>query len=107
MADFEKKNSLNTIAEFMNGTPEERVENYRMANPIENITSVPTSFLIVHGTEDRRVPISQSQLLQEKLKAQGIVANLYTVAGAIHGDSKIYQPDVSKHVTEFLVTTLF
>jgi acetyl esterase/lipase len=42
-------------------------------------------FLIVHGDEDRTVPLNQSQLLHEALARAGVSAQLHTIRGGGHG----------------------
>ena len=42
-----------------------------VASPARNIAANPPPFLVFHGTADPLVPLSQSKLLVEALKAKG------------------------------------
>ena len=54
------------------------------ANPITYISASTPPFLIMHGTADTAVPIEQSQILYEALKAKGVEAQLVRVPGVNH-----------------------
>jgi acetyl esterase/lipase len=56
-----------------------------VASPVTYISSDDPPFLIVHGTLDTTVPLSQSQRLAEKLKAGGVDAELLVVENAGQG----------------------
>ncbi len=51
--------SNDAVAEFMGGTPDERPRDYDEACPSKHGLSVPA--ILIHGTEDDIVPISQSR----------------------------------------------
>lgn len=55
------------------------------ANPITFVSKDDPPFLIVHGDDDRTVPINQSQLLFAALKGAGVSAHFHTIHGAGHG----------------------
>ena len=42
-------------------------------------------FLILHGDKDNLVPLKQSRMLYEKLKAAGTDVKIHVVEGAGHG----------------------
>ena len=54
-------------------------------SPVTYITSAAPPFLILHGDQDRLVPLRQSQILQERLSAAGVPAELVVVKNAGHG----------------------
>ena len=84
---------------FVGGTPEEHLDVIQLANPIRFLpvvgpaAAVATAtaavalppFLIMHGTNDRTVPIGQSQLLADALKAAGGSATFRIIDGLGHG----------------------
>jgi dipeptidyl aminopeptidase/acylaminoacyl peptidase len=47
-------------------------ETWRDASPAFHVVKGDAPFLIVHGTRDESVPISQAQELYDKLKAAGV-----------------------------------
>ena len=55
------------------------------ANPITYVTADDPPFLILHGDQDRQVPLEQSRLLHRALRAAGVDATLHVVGGAGHG----------------------
>lgn len=55
------------------------------ASPITHVTADDPPFLILHGDRDTLVPVSQSQMLHEKLLAAGITSTLIVVKNAGHG----------------------
>lgn len=55
------------------------------ASPMTYITKDDPPFLIIHGEEDGTVPVSQSQLFADALKAAGVPTTLDVIAGRGHG----------------------
>ncbi|MFI1993124.1 alpha/beta hydrolase fold domain-containing protein [Actinoplanes sp. NPDC020271] len=54
------------------------------ANPLHRVTPSAPPVLIIHGTEDGLVPLSQSQVLFDTLAAASVPATFYTVPGVGH-----------------------
>ena len=71
----------------------------RTANPINYVSKSDPPFLIVHGTNDPLVPISQSKLLDAALARVKVSSTLVTVNGGGHG--KGFGKDVTETVTRF------
>jgi len=71
------------------------------ANPITYVASDSAPFLIVHGDEDRRVPLHQSRLLYDALKRAGVEAELVVVKGGGHGGPQFRKPDIRGKVEAF------
>ncbi|MBM3174084.1 MAG: alpha/beta hydrolase [Chloroflexi bacterium] len=55
------------------------------ASPAPHVSPDDPPFLIMHGDKDRLVPLSQSQILYDRLKAVGVPATLVIVKNAGHG----------------------
>jgi len=53
------------------GTPEENPDLYDERSPVNLVENLSAPLLIVHGVNDRRVPISQARLLREALTDAG------------------------------------
>jgi acetyl esterase/lipase len=70
------------------------------ANPIAYVSKDDPPFLIVHGNEDRTVPINQSQLLFAALKTAGVSAHFHTIHGAGHGTG-FGGPEIEPMVRDF------
>jgi acetyl esterase/lipase len=77
---------------------EERATRLLDVSPIHWVDAHDPPFLIIHGTEDRVVPISQSDALHEALVAAGTASELVRVEGAGHG---IREPGVLLQAAKF------
>ena len=62
-----------------------RSETGRKISPLYFVTSDTPPVLIAHGDSDRLVPIYQSKMMIEKLKAANVPCNLIVKPGADHG----------------------
>jgi dipeptidyl aminopeptidase/acylaminoacyl peptidase len=54
-------------------------------SPVTYITPDDPPFLILHGDRDEVVPLEQSQILYDKLKAAGVPVEMTVVKNAGHG----------------------
>lgn len=70
----------------------------RLASPMTYADSNDPPFLIMHGTEDKLVPIAQSELLNESLKAAGVNVTYVPVQNRGH---VIPDRDAYRKVAEF------
>jgi len=57
----------------------------RELSPAQNISKNTPPCLIIHGDKDELVPIQQATIFLDKLKAQGVTAELIVKKGAAHG----------------------
>lgn len=64
-------------------------------SPINHVSADDPPTLIIHGDADVLVPLQQSQIIVEKLKAAGVKAKLIVKPGAGHGWVDL-QPDLEK-----------
>jgi dipeptidyl aminopeptidase/acylaminoacyl peptidase len=68
----------------MGGTPEDVPERYAVTDP-QALTPDPGSRrLLLHGTEDIDVPVSQSEAYLDHLRAHGVDAALTLIPGDTH-----------------------
>jgi dipeptidyl aminopeptidase/acylaminoacyl peptidase len=56
------------------GTPEENPDLYEERSPTTHAGNLSAPLLILHGVNDRRVPVSQARLFREALEANGFEA---------------------------------
>ena len=61
------------------------VESYRARSPVRLAGQITAPVLIVQGTDDRIVPLSQAELLHAELSARGIEHSLIVFDGEGHG----------------------
>jgi acetyl esterase/lipase len=57
----------------------------RQISPVWHVSPDDPPTLIIHGDQDRLVPLQQSELIIEKLKKAGVKTNLVVKKGAGHG----------------------
>jgi acetyl esterase/lipase len=73
------------IAETVFGVSSSKDELMKRASPVTYISKDDPPFLILHGDSDKLVPLSQSEKLNEGLKAAGVPSKLVVVKNAGHG----------------------
>lgn len=83
---------------LLGGPVAERVDLARLASPVTHVSTDDPPFLIVHGDQDRVVPLDQSERLHRALTAAGVESTLHVVKGAGHG---FRDPGVDALVGEF------
>jgi dipeptidyl aminopeptidase/acylaminoacyl peptidase len=65
------------------GTPAENPELYRNRSPVTHVENVAAPLLIVHGVNDRRVPISQARIFRDALEDAGYVGSEAAESGEV------------------------
>lgn len=93
-------------SQLVGGKIADKPEMVRMADPITYVTPDDPPFLIVHGEEDKAVPISQSELLHEALEKVGVEVRFVRVKGAGHGFTGD-NPDPSRAEINAMVARFF
>ncbi len=63
-------------------------DRYRTRSPIHQLDRIVTPMLIMHGTDDRVVPIEQSDALVTQLQERGVAVDYIRCEGEGHGWSK-------------------
>ncbi|ESS05507.1 MAG: prolyl oligopeptidase family, partial [uncultured archaeon A07HB70] len=56
------------------GSPDERPALYRERSPVEHAANLDCPLLVVHGVNDRRVPVGQARLYRDRLRGLGYEA---------------------------------
>ena len=90
--------AVKPVTQLLGGPVAENLEKAKTANPITYITKDDPPFLIMHGDQDRTVPVNQSELLNEALKKAGVWVEFEPVKGGGHGFGG---PEITKTVNEF------
>lgn len=91
---------------LLGAEPEAAPELDRAANPLTYIDQNTVPFLIFHGTEDKVVPVQDSERLYDELTEKHVPADFYVLKGAEHMDVKFLQPQVFKIIEDFLAEHL-
>ncbi len=78
----------NAVTRLLGGTTGEKKDLAVKADPITHVTADDPPFLIMHGTKDPLVPLSQSELLEAALKKAKVECELCVFKDAGHGDAE-------------------
>lgn len=73
-------------AKLLGGAVLKNRDNATRVNPITYVSRDDPPFLIVHGDQDRTVPLNQSELLFTAMKKAGTTVHFHTIHGAGHGN---------------------
>lgn len=93
-------------SKLVGGAIQSNKEAVAKANPITYITKSAPPFLIMHGDQDRTVPVNQSELLNEALKVAGTDVVYVPIKGAGHGGPQFHNAENRKLVQDFFNTKL-
>lgn len=69
----------------LGGTPDQAPEAYRLISPTTHIARIKCPILILHGEEDKEVPVSHAHKLAEAIEKAGGQHELKTFKNAGHG----------------------
>jgi dipeptidyl aminopeptidase/acylaminoacyl peptidase len=70
--------------DYLSGSPFRDRDLYNKTAPISQLARARTPMLIQHGTEDRRVPLSNAMELYRGLKEMGVPVELFVFPGMAH-----------------------
>jgi acetyl esterase/lipase len=82
--DYRELDKKNNLWERVTDTEKLR-DIARSISPISHVSADDAPTLIVHGDQDKLVPLQQSETFIEKLKGAGVAGNLIVKKGAAHG----------------------
>ena len=91
---------------FGTGGLSEHSDAVREANPCTYVTNSAPPFLIIHGDTDTTVPLAQSKLLYDALRADNVPATLDVIPGAGHGGAAYHSDAVVAEYIAFFDQTL-
>lgn len=101
---FRHNDANSPEAQLLGGPIQQRPDVAKRANPITYVTPDDPPFYLVHGDEDRLVPLGQSEILRDALDAAGVENQLRVVPGAGHGQFR--EPGIIESVVTFFERTL-
>jgi dipeptidyl aminopeptidase/acylaminoacyl peptidase len=76
---------LDFLPDYFGGEPWESFEAYRKHSPMSYVQNVTTPTLVLHGEEDRRVPISQGYEFYNALSRRGVETRMVVYPRTPHG----------------------
>jgi dipeptidyl aminopeptidase/acylaminoacyl peptidase len=59
-------------------------------------------YMILHGTADTQVPVSESEMLYDALQKVGVDSDLIVFEGVEHAEAHFIQPQVKQMMLDFL-----
>jgi acetyl esterase/lipase len=101
----EKKYAGTAAAEFLGGSPERVPSKYIAASPLDHVSPGDPPMLLIHGLQDKVIPVSQSEEMQAALTAAGVSNELLLVRGGHGLDFPKNYSDLVPDVIEFLDST--
>ena len=75
-------------------------------SPVSRVTPAAPPFLIIHGTQDRTVPFTQSEELYDVLEKAGCDVTLLALDGADHADLMFFQDETWESIVQFFADKL-
>ncbi|MFH1086912.1 MAG: alpha/beta hydrolase, partial [Chloroflexota bacterium] len=90
-------------SQLVGGPIQANVAAVQRANPLTYVTADAPPFLVMHGTHDPLVPIHQSELLVQALRAVGCRVAFERLEGVGHGGPGFQRPEVLARVRSFFV----
>ncbi len=98
---FDANAANSAVGKLFGGPVQEHKELAEKANPIHYVTKDAAPFLIMHGDKDPLVPLAQSKILDEALKAAKVESTLVVVEGAGHGGPGFGTPENLQKIQDF------
>jgi acetyl esterase/lipase len=103
-SEFKGTQPLSMVTKLLGGTPEAKTQLATLASPAAHATADDPPFLIIHGTADDTVPVSQSRRLRDALVGAGVDVELIEVPGGGHGNFRDTKPnyrELERRMVEF------
>lgn len=75
---------VDAVERLLGGTIEDVPERYERASPVRHVDGDEPPYLFIHGTDDWVVPLEQSRVMRDALRASGVDARLLELAGVGH-----------------------
>jgi acetyl esterase/lipase len=83
--DDSARRAKSSIEQFLGGSVEQNRAKAIAASPVNYASKDDAAFLLIHGENDRSIPVSQSEAFASKLKAAGVDVTLEIAKGRGHG----------------------
>ena len=104
--DFLTAGAKATRSNLLGGDPQTNKEKARKASPITYVSRNAAPFLIMHGDQDKTVPISQSEMFADALKKAGADVTFVILKGGRHGGALFTDAENMRLVEEFFAKHL-
>ncbi|GAC1470380.1 MAG: hypothetical protein NVSMB9_15440 [Isosphaeraceae bacterium] len=92
-----------SIEMMLGGSPTVLADEYRSASPLFGVSPASPPVLIIHGSEDRLIPLEQSRALAKALREAKVPHRLIVIDGARHGFGlRVGTRDLTPEIMAFL-----
>lgn len=88
--------------EKVGSTEAEALNNLDRFSAIRYVNKDTVPFLILHGTADTTVDLSQSESFYDRLAECGVPCDYYRLQGCGHGVDEFYQPEIMELAADFM-----
>ena len=100
------REASSAVTQLLGSAPEDCLATATLASPVAHVSADDPPFLIMHGTADRLVPLSQSEVLEAALRNAGVTVELVKLEGAAHGGPEFMTAPMRAKILEFFDTRL-
>jgi len=90
---------------FFNGNPKDKKYSDYI-NPLSYVTPKSPPFLLIHGTDDKTVPIAQSEMMYDALVKNKIDATFIILKGEDHAGPQFFQQPLWDLMADFFTRCL-
>jgi acetyl esterase/lipase len=90
------------LVRLLGGLPSEVQPAAKLASPVFHVDASDPPLLLLHGDQDRQMPINQSHELEGAYERQGLDVDFIVVHDAGHGGNAFYAPANLRQVIDFL-----
>jgi acetyl esterase/lipase len=90
------------LQRLLGAAPEDNEAAARLASPVFHVDRADPPLLMLHGDQDRQMPINQSHELEAAYEAAGAAVALTVVHGAGHGGDEFFSASNVENVAAFL-----
>ena len=80
------------VGRLLGGSSGQKKELARLGSPVSHVSKAAAPCLILHGTDDKLVPLSQSEVFADRLRRAGADVELVVLPGAGHGGKEFSTP---------------
>lgn len=94
------------LIRLLGGLPSDVEPLAKLASPVFHVDSTDPPLLLLHGDQDRQMPINQSHELEGVYERQGLEVDFIVVHDAGHGGDEFYAPAHLQRLVSFLDTEL-
>lgn len=102
-----RANAVGSICyKLFGGGADKKVELARAASAVTHVSKDDPPFLVIHGDNDKKVFLDQSQRIEEEYKKAGLPLELMLIKGGGHGGKIYFEKPIIKKMAGFFKENL-